>query len=239
MEKTPSTQISRTTTNLSPVRAKLLSDDEEELPQEEKEDSSQEFFLAIEELESVISYNATDDRTYNLKSNYKKEEIRNLDVAFTDLEERQQLATVGKKRLKISEETEIPYPLYDTEDLAHYCEELDRISLSLNTKEKVRYVSKAKTKAAELDFFSNLATELRHLAKIYGKPIDEVHMLFMEVSCDLGLLKKALYGEKHVGWTELEDLAVQSEPGSVEYNAICEQRGKEEVEKRASFLEKR
>lgn len=107
--------------------------------------------------------------------------------------------------------------------------------------EKVRYVSKTASKATKLDFFSNLAYELEHLSKIYARDIDEIHMLFMEVSCDLGLLKKVLEGEASsntLKWNELEDLAVQSEPGSVEYQFICNQKGRDEVRKRRIFLEK-
>lgn len=117
MEKTPSTQVCSTENKLSPVRANLLSDEEEDDFEVEEQASAQEFLLAVDELESVLSYNATNDRTYNIQSNIKKLEVRNLDRAYTEFEEKQQYELVGKKRLKISEETEIPYPIYDSQDL--------------------------------------------------------------------------------------------------------------------------
>lgn len=238
MEKTPSTEVSCTAKELSPVRAHLLSDEDENEPQEEKELSAHEFLLAVDDLESVLCYNATNDRTYNLQSNIKKVEVRNLDQAYTEYEEKNQHTSAGKKRFKLSEQTEVSYPIYDNDDLYNHCENLDRITLCLKNREKVRYVSKAATKATKINFFENLSEELRHFSKVYARSIEEIHMLFMEVSCDLGNLHRLLEGrDSTLKWTELEDIAVQSNPESVEYSFICKQRGKEEVEKRRLFLE--
>jgi hypothetical protein len=75
------------------------------------------------------------------------------------------------------------------------------------------------------------------LAKEYDKEMDEIHMLFMEVSCDLGELKNILKGEKTSKWTMLEDLAIQNEPSSIEFKHISDSKGDEQVRKRKKFLE--
>lgn len=58
----------------------------------------------------------------------------------------------------------------------------------------------------------------------------------MEVNCDMEDLRKMLSGETK-RWTQLEDLAVQSDPGSQEFSAVKSYRGDEEVLKRKKFLE--
>jgi hypothetical protein len=222
----------------------LLSDEdinEEKDDLEQEEESYQEFILAVDELESVLSYRGTNEQTYNLQSNIKKLDARSLDSAFTELDEMNQLNVTGKKRLKISEETEISYPVYNSSDLKEQVENLDRISLCLKNKQKVRYVSKGINKMTKLKIFQMLAEELKKLSRISGLHINDIHMMFLEVSCDLNVLKKVLKNEqahKNKQWSELEDLAVQCESNSMEYLAICQQKGVEEVKKRRLFLEK-
>lgn len=123
VENTPSTQAgAMTSKEISPIKADLLSDEEEkeEEPEVEEEESVQEFLLAVDDLESVLSYRGSNDRTYNLSTNIKKLEARSLDEAFTQIEEDQQYQTYGCKRVKISEDSEISSPIYDTNDLHNY-----------------------------------------------------------------------------------------------------------------------
>jgi len=49
-------------------------------------------------------------------------------------------------------------------------------------------------------------------------------------------LKKILDGEKQK-WTNLEDLAVQSDPGTEEFDLVNQEKGREEIAKRRRFLE--
>jgi len=49
-------------------------------------------------------------------------------------------------------------------------------------------------------------------------------------------LKKILNGERQ-RWTQLEDLAVQSDPGSQEFGCIQDAKGQDEITKRRKFFE--
>jgi len=71
LEKTPSTQISGTTCkDLSPVKSNFISE-EEEHQEEEVEEDIQEFLLAVDDLESVLSYKDSEVLSYNLATNLK------------------------------------------------------------------------------------------------------------------------------------------------------------------------
>ena len=98
-------------------------------------------------------------------------------------------------------------------------------------------VKKVPVQRSKEQFFEGLSKGLRDLAKEYGKEMDEMHMLFMEVSCDLGELRNLLKGEKAPKWSMLEDLAIQSEPDSAEFKHICNSKGESHVLKRRKFLE--
>lgn len=58
----------------------------------------------------------------------------------------------------------------------------------------------------------------------------------MEANCDIEDLRKLLKGEKKK-WTPLEDLAVQSDPGSQEFEQLSSMYGRDEIDKRRQFLE--
>jgi hypothetical protein len=246
-DNTPSTQISTQTNkdNLSPLRANFLSDEEgevqdnEEQPSEEDNDEMQEFLLAVDDLESVLSYKESDDRTYNLQTNIKKNNARNLSDAYTQLEEDSQLETNNHKRVKIDENTEISNPVHNKNEKVNW-EEIDGISLYYKNKECVRYISKSGKKSQKLELFNSLHDQLQYLSRIYVRKIEEIHMMFLEVSCDIKRLKKLLDDDPKAikqKWDELRDLAVQSCAGTPEFRAICTERGKEEVSKRRMFLE--
>jgi hypothetical protein len=49
-------------------------------------------------------------------------------------------------------------------------------------------------------------------------------------------LKKTLKGEK-TRWMNLEDLAIQSEPGSQDFEFVQNMRGEDEIKRRKQFLE--
>ena len=68
--------------------------------------------------------------------------------------------------------------------------------------------------------------------------MDQVHMLFMEVSCDLEELEKLLNCQKYSDkWSMLEDLAIQSDPTSMEFEHVVQAKGLSQVRKRKRFLE--
>ena len=157
------------------------------------------------------------------------------------MEEDTQEALIGQKRVKINEENEILHPIYDTKELHYHCEEKDRISLCYKHNERVRLVSKALSKTRKLELFKKLNEELEFIAKIYSIKITDLHLLFLEVSCDLERLKKVLTNDPEANkqkWDELSDLAIQNQKESIEYKAICQERGINEVLKRRKFLER-
>lgn len=211
MEKTPSTETSMTVKDPSPLRADLISDEEEAISQKEEAKDFDEFLMLVEDFESVLCYNDSNARSYNLKSNIKKMEIRNLDEAFTDFEERNQLELIGRKRIKVSENTELESQIYETNDLHMKCESDTRLSICLKNKERVRYVSKKPRKETKLLFFQSVHDVLKKLADIYARPVEEIHILFFEVCCDLGKLENVLEGNREAPrWTELEDVLISS-----------------------------
>lgn len=244
MEKTPSTQMSANTVkDMSPCPANLISDEEDskesENSENEEEEEFEEFYLAVDDLESVLSYRDTNDLTYNMQTNIRKIDSRNLDEAFTQLDEDSQYQKTGFKRVKISEQSEISQPVYDDSELRNYCEEVDRISLLLKVKEGVRLISKSTSKTMKLKFFNDLKDQLKKISRDYARDIRDIHMLFLEVSCDLPKLIKVLENDPKAirqKWSPLEDMALQKPPKAPEYFAIRKEKGDIEVEKRKAFL---
>ena len=87
------------------------------------------------------------------------------------------------------------------------------------------------------EFFKMLSKELHYLARKYEKTMDDIHMLFMEVSCDLEELKKALSGESSNRWEFLEDLAIQNKNSQPELDHLTKTKGEQQINKRKKFLE--
>ena len=160
----------------------------------------------MDDLESVVSYKV--DRktkgkhTYTIgtKNQYHREK---LDHLFTP--------TI-RKRVKVSENEE--YKLerdeeFDMDDLKNYLQGRGQVNIELDC--AGTNARKIKTKYSEQkngEFFKKLSKELHKLSRSFNKPMDELHMLFMDVSCDLELLKKTLKGEAKAKWSMLEDLAI-------------------------------
>lgn len=90
-------------------------------------------------------------------------------------------------------------------------------------------------------FFALLSRDMLLLSEKYKKPIEELHQMFLSVSCDRAQLVKLLEakGEKNgvVTWNTLEDLALTNGPENVTYQLIAEEKTLEEVWKRKTFLE--
>lgn len=98
------------------------------------------------------------------------------------MEEEQQERSTGHKRVKITEDTEISSPIYDSNDLIYHCKEKGRISLTFKAQERLRLVSKNFSKGKKLDLFRMLYKELEYLSRMHAIKIDDLHMLFFEVS---------------------------------------------------------
>lgn len=95
-----------------------------------------------------------------------------------------------------------------------------------------RYVTRQEDVEAK---FRRLYEELETLAKQYSKDIEEIYKLFEEVGCSKEQLKKLLQGHSYTRWSELEDMALQSnDPRQVTY--IIKTKGQEAVDARIVFL---
>lgn len=210
-----------------------------ESPGKEPSDTSdiQEFVLAVEDLQSVVSYRESNDQAYNMKTNLAKKNNRRLTSMYTDFEEDCQFQEFGNKRVKVSESTEISYPLYENEELTNYTENIDKLYLQTDLTMRVRYVSKAQTKTSRLEAFKMVSELLKDLAYKYHVPLDVIHMKFFEVSCDFGLLKASLEGN-NVGWSLFEDLTIKNisdNHKAVDY--LDGRRPQEDILRRKKFLQ--
>lgn len=187
---------------------KADSDEEEEV----EENSEMEFLLACDDLESVISYNVNanpDKQSYSLK---EKMEQRQLNDLFTPKEVKRVKVSEEESKsgnVKIDSET-----ILDMESLDQHLKASGKIEITINPEKPNKRTIKSQRKLEERqknkgDFYKKLSKELHKLAREYKKDMDVVHMLFMEVSCDLEALKKVLAGDaKKQKWSMLEDLAI-------------------------------
>lgn len=232
-----------------------------EATEEPPEEDDLEFLLAIEDLQSAIAFNATDDRTYSLKApkrngngslhimfdnrddKLRKEERKRVSNTFETPEKSENGGETLEVVKKITFEKDDDFlkadstNIYNQDELFDFLTKDFKITLHRDPKSNELSVKSKVVQKAKDHFFEKLSRDLRDLAKEYGKEMDEMHMLFMEVSCDLGELRNLLKGEKAPKWSMLEDLAIQSEPESVEYKHICDSKGGNQVSKRRKFLE--
>jgi hypothetical protein len=208
---------------------------EDEKPQEFKEESEDddqiEFVLAVDDLESVVSYRPQNTgHVYSAQAGQKRPD-RLLNELFTPE------ATV---RVKIEEGKEVTKgrdTVYDMESLQKYLKGKGHLKIEKHTETGTRRVLGEFKEKVQEEYFTKLSKELHKLARQYSKKMDEIHMLFMEVSCDLEDLKRLLKGEQRAKWSMLEDLAIQSDDGSVELKHVADVKGEGQVKKRKKFLE--
>lgn len=83
-----------------------------------------------------------------------------------------------------------------------------KLEVEIDTRQKKRTMKSHQKEKKKDEFFKILSKELHTLARTYNKQMDEIHMLFMEVCCDLDELKKELAGQGVEKWSVLEDLAI-------------------------------
>ena len=76
-----------------------------------------------------------------------------------------------------------------------------------------------------------------HLAEKYKRSVEDVHLIFFQVSCDRDQLVKVLEGQKAQQWTILEDLALKDHPSSTQYEHVLATRGSNQLAQRVRFLE--
>jgi len=238
----------------------IMSKEASEEAQEEEDDL--EFLLAVDDLQSAIAFNATDDRTYSLAAPKRISGMNNLNTLYDNRddklrkEERKKVAANNispDKPMQASDNAEIirniaftkdddflksdNSMIYNQENLLDFLTKDFKLTIHRNSDNNELSVKSKIIQKAKDYFFEKLSKELRDLAKEYGKEMDELHMLFMEVSCDIGELRVLLKGEKASKWTMLQDLAIQQEPDSAEFKHICESMGESQVVKRKQFLE--
>lgn len=242
-----------------PLDMEVVSHEGSEEPEEE-EDEDMEFLLAVDDLQSAIAFNATDNRTYSLRPqkpvnkgrlntmfdsrddklrNEERKRISvNLDTPEKEKTEEQQKELVKKLTFVRDEDfmTADSTNIYNQEDLTNFLSNDLKITVERDSKNNLSVKSKV-VQSSNDQYFAGLNKELRALAREYDKAMDEIHMLFMEVCCDLGELRTLLKFGKGSKWTMLEDLAIQKEPNSMEFQHICDSKGESQVSKRKKFLE--
>ena len=209
-----------------------------------------EFVLAVDEAESVIAFSEErkDQLIYSLKPVQKRKAAESLDAMYAHWEV-EGLANARKRRKEASKEAgddeEISLQtlrereqIFTPEELKAKMEVRISIEKDLETRKREVFSNCGSRKQKEEDYFHKLSRELRRLAKEYNKDIEEIHMLFMEVSCDIEDLRKLLKGSGCVQkWSMLEDLAIQNDPNTEEYQHVENQLGDGLIKKRKKFLE--
>lgn len=207
----------------------------------DNQDDDMEFVLEIEDMQSVLSNNLTKDQSYSTKYR-KRRNKHSLDEMY------EEFATKSNyKRVKVTESDtngneyiESATTIYDQMDLDNFLNSPDaKVVIHHNPSEGTRSVESTIPKGASNEdetYFKIISTQLEELCEIYGKSMEEMHTIYMEANCDMDDLRKSLSGEKE-RWTALEDLAVQSEPGSQEFDLVRHNRGQDEILKRKKFFE--
>ena len=99
----------------------------------------------------------------------------------------------------------------------------------------VAYKRKTTREKNEQGTWLRLIAEIESLANGFGKSVDECVIMYEQVSCCKKRLKLALEGTYQL-WEPLEDLGVESGPGSPEYRDLVARRGQDEVDRRLKFL---
>lgn len=221
-----------------PLDMEVMSNEPSVEPEIVNEEDELEFLLAVDDLQSALAFNATDDRTYSLKAPKRNKGSGSLSSMYDDRDT--EICLEEGKKLSIPEispEKSEKADLYDQEELVSFLTKDFQLTINRDPKNNKINVKKKPIQKTKDNFFEDLSVSLRDLAKEYSKEMDEMHMLFMEVSCDLGELRSLLKGQKAPKWSMLEDLAIQSEPESMEFKHICDMKGANHVHKRRKFLE--
>ena len=159
----------------------VMSNEASDEPEEEEDDL--EFLLAVDDLQSALAFNASDDRTYSFRAPKRTKEPGFLSSMYDGRELKMQKEE-GKRMYSPTEspEKDDTEPLYNQDELYNFLTKDFSMKITRNTKSNEINVKKSAIQNTKDLFFEDLSKELRDLAKEYGKEMDEMHMLFMEVS---------------------------------------------------------
>lgn len=175
-----------------------------EAPEVQPENEDMEFLLAVDDLQSAISFNDTDDRTYSLTNQKKVYGKARLSDLYGNSDEKLKDHTRSKLFDTMDKENDGPgntalikkmtfvkdddflksdsTTVYNEEELQSFLTNELKITINRDpATDKFSVKTKVVQKSKD-EFFDKLSKELRDLAKDYGKEMDEIHMLFMEVS---------------------------------------------------------
>lgn len=150
----------------------------------------------------------------------------------------------GNKRVKISEfEEEREFNeaetiIYEQGDFYNFAEKTKaQVKIKVHTTDNSRTYTSMLPKKQDESLFVEINKQLQDLSKEFNYTIDEIHTFWMEAWWDIEELKKVLRGEKNRQWSTIEDLALQSDPGSQEYEYIKKSKAQDSIQKRKKFLE--
>ena len=85
-------------------------------------------------------------------------------------------------------------------------------------------------------YYAFLCKDLQEIAAKYKRNVDDIHTIFLEVSCKREKLIKCLEGQKVDRWKTLEDFALRKGVKSEEFQYVLSIKGEEAVKERMEFL---
>ena len=195
-----------------------------------------EFILQIEDMQSAVSHDPDCIEPYSLAP--RKRKRTPLNTLFDNYADKS-----GFKRVKVTENETNGYDynscsttIYDEDDLKDFIGKNAKVIIHNSGDKRTFESSLSKINSDEEEFFKVITNELESLWVKYDKPIEEMHTYWMEANWDMDDLKKVLSGHTQK-WTTLEDLAVQSDPGTQEFQWVETFKGQEEILKRRKFFE--
>ena len=118
-----------------------------------------------------------------------------LDTLFTPSQP--EVVTFEEAKSKVTSKSNA---VIDMKQLVERLKSTDKIIVEKDVNTNKRILKGRDKEKQKDEFFKMLSKELHTLAWKHEKTMDDIHMLFMEVSCDLEELKRVLSGQSTNRW---------------------------------------
>lgn len=83
---------------------------------------------------------------------------------------------------------------------------------------------------------NRLKCQMKTIIEDFKISDEEVVELWIKLSGDITQIRKLLKGKKVIAWTYLEDLALEKQEESAEFQVLLRTKGRSEIESRKKFL---
>jgi hypothetical protein len=83
---------------------------------------------------------------------------------------------------------------------------------------------------------NRLRCQMKTVMEDFNIDVDTVASMWITFSGDISQIRKSLQGKKVVSWTYLEDLALEKDEESEEFQVLLRTKGRQEIENRKKFL---